>query len=338
MRIGIVGAGAVGGYLAASLARHGRDVAVVTRGPHLAAIRAHGLTLEDGRGRCTVRIPAAADPAELGPCDLYIVTAKHPALPAVARALAPVLGPTTPVAFAMNGVFWFYGHKFAPLGRPLPLTRLDPEGACATLIGPERALGIVVHSPNEVVAPGIVRNGGTMNRLVIGDTAAAPTPRLRAAAAALEGCGFTLETTTELRAAMWRKLMLNLSGAPLCALTGATRGQLVADAGSRRIAVTILTEALGVAAAHGFTALGIEPERESAAGAGLGHKPSMLQDLERGRPIEVDSILAVVQDLARDAAIPTPALDIVTALLRGRAATAGCLPGSAIPGSSRAEG
>ena len=326
MRIGIVGAGAVGGYLAACLARAGRDVVIVARGSHLAAILENGLTVETPDERFTVRLPAASDPTLLASCDLYIVTTKHPGLPAMATALAPMLREATPVAFAMNGIFWFYGHDFTPTGRPLPLARLDPKGVCATTIGPGRALGIVVYSPNEVIAPGIVRNGGTMNRFVIGDAGPGMTPRLTEIAAALDGCGFAIETTTELRAVMWRKLMLNLSGAPLCALTGASRGQLVADPAVRGVTEAILREALAVAAAHGFTDLGVDPARASAAGAGLDHKPSMLQDLERGRPIEFDSMVAVVQDLANDAGVPTPTLDVVAALLRLRAHAAGCLP------------
>ena len=339
MRIGIIGAGGVGGYLAARLARAGREVAVVARGPHLAAIQEHGLTLESGEERFTVRLPAAADPAELGPCDLYIVTAKHPALPAIAKALAPVLREATPVAFAMNGVFWFYGHRFAPTGRPLPLGRLDPDGACAAAIGPERALGIIVYSPNEVTAPGTVHNDGSMNRFVIGDTAPAMTPRLREIATALDGCGFALETTTELRAAMWRKLMLNLSVSPLSTLIGGTRSALVADPAVGKVAETILREALGVAAAHGFADLGVDPARASAASDGLDPKPSMLQDLERGRPIEFDGMVAIVQDLARDAGAATPTLDVVAALLRLRARLAGCLPDVPAPaGSGRQDG
>lgn len=322
MRIGVVGAGAVGGYLAARLARAGRDVAVVARGAHLGAIRAGGLALETPDEGFAVEVPASSDPADLGERDLYLVTVKHPALPAVAAMLAPHLGPGTRVAFAMNGLHWYYGQGFRPLGRDLPAGRLDPDGAVARAIGAERSLGIVVRSPNEVVRPGVVRNRARDNRLVVGE--AVPGGDAAAAVAeALGGCGFAVEAVPEIRRPMWAKVAGNLALGPVAGLTGSTEAAILADPGTRDLVLALFREALAVAAAHGFAFPEVDPAAVLAPGDHVpDHKPSMLQDLERGRPVEADAIVAIVRDLARDAGVATPAIDLVLPLLLRRAAVA----------------
>jgi len=312
MRIAVYGAGSVGGYLAARLARAGREVAVIARGGHLAAIRAQGLTLETPDERFTVAVEASDDPAEIGPVDLVLVTAKTTANPAVAAGIAPLLGPTTPVVFAQNGVFWWYGQGFAP-PVPAPVTRLDPTGALAAAIAPERRRGLVVYSPNEVTAPGVVHCGSTKNRFVLG----APEPALPLddVAAALHGAGFGLETTADIRGVMWKKLLVNISTGPVTALTRATAAGVVEDPGTALVSRRLIEEALAVAEAHGFQDLGIDPIALSKAGSRPDHKPSMLQDVERGRPFEIDSMARVVKDFARAAEIATPTLDVVLALV-----------------------
>ena len=334
MRICIYGAGAIGGYLAARLARAGREVSLIARGDHLEAVRSRGLTLVTPAERFTVH-PRAAERAEgLGQQDLVIVTAKTPALPGIARGLHPLLGPDTPVAFAVNGVFWFYGDGFTPGGRTLDTSRLDPESLLHRLVGPERSLGMVIYSPNEVVEPGIVRNGREHdNRFVLGealppDATAGGQDRAAALAMALDGCGFGIEGTADIRREMWMKLVRNISGSPLCALTGADIRTAFADPAIRRTAAALLSEALAVAAAHGFGELGIDPESQLQQRGHLAHKPSMLQDLERGRPLEIDTMLAIVADFAAAAQIPVPTLETVLGLLTVRARVAGCLPAS----------
>jgi 2-dehydropantoate 2-reductase len=326
MRICIFGAGAIGGYLAARLARAGRDVSLVARGPHLQAIRANGLTLETPQERFTVNPRASDDPAKLGPQDLVVITAKTPALPEVARRIEPLLGPDTPVVFGVNGVFWFYGDGFAPGGVALDTSRLDPDGLLARHIGRGRALGMVIYSPNEVIAPGMVRNRRTHgNRFVLGEPVADPSgKRLARIVAMLDGCGFAVEASPDIRLEMWKKLARNVSGSPLCALTGADGGTLVADDDLRRLSAELMRETLAVAAAHGFTDLGADPEELRQHRSSTGHKPSMLQDMERGRPIEFDSMLGILRDFARQANVPTPVLDIVAPLLAMRAKVAGC--------------
>ena len=251
------------------------------------------------------------------------MTTKAPALPAVARAIGPLLGPDTPVVFAMNGVFWWYGHGFAPNGRTLDLGRLDPGGLLHRHVGPDRSLGMVAYSPNEVMEPGVVHNDRASNRFVLGEPGGAVTARARAIHGALDGAGFQVELTEDIRREMWRKLLSNISTAPVSALTGARSSEVVGDARARAVARRLMEEAIEVAAGHGFTGLGVDPERRTAAGSKAPHKPSMLQDLERGRPMEIDSMVGVMADFAAAAGIPTPVLDTVLALLALRARVAG---------------
>jgi 2-dehydropantoate 2-reductase len=324
-RICVFGAGAVGGYLAARLAHAGREVSVVARGAHLAAIRQDGLRLVTPEESFVTHLAASSDPSDLGPQDLVVVAVKAPALPEVARAIGPLLGPGTPVAFAMNGVQWWYGHGFAPGGHELDLSRLDPGGALDQALGPDRALGMIVYSPNEVIEPGVVRNGGGRNRFVLGDPAGPRSERVETVRAALAGAGFTVEATDDIRHEMWLKLVRNVSTGPLCALTGARASDIVDDPGTRAVARAMVVEALAVAASHGF-ALGIDPDASSRPGTRPVHKPSMLQDLERGRPMEIDAILGMVVDFAAQAGVPTPTLSTVLALLSLRARGAGLQP------------
>ena len=323
MKIAVYGAGSVGGYLAARLAKAGREVAVIARGEHLAAIQANGLVLETPDERFAVKVQASDDPGRIGPVDLVLVTAKTTANQAVAGGIAPLLGPETPVVFAQNGVFWWYGQGFRP---PVPATttRLDPAGRLAAAIAPERRLWLVVHSPNEVRAPGIVKNGSTRNRFVLG--AADPSRPLDDAVAALDGAGFVLERTGDIRAAMWRKLLVNVSTGPVTALTRATAAGVVEDPGTAALSRRLIEEALAVAEAHGFDDLGIDPVTLSQPGSRPRHKPSMLQDVERGRALEIDSMARIVQDLAREAGVATPTLDLVLALLIRLARTRGIYP------------
>jgi 2-dehydropantoate 2-reductase len=325
VRICIYGAGSVGGYIAARLAKAGRDVSVVARGAHLAAIRERGLTLVTPEERFTVTLPADEDPAKLGRQDLVIIATKTPALPQVAERIGPMLGPDSQVVFAVNGVFWFYGHGFAP-GAPIDTSRLDRDGTLARLIGPGRALGMVIYSPNAVPEPGVVENGGKINRFVLGAPAAGDLGRAERAVAALDGAGFGIELSPQIRREMWQKLSRNVSSSPVCALTGALLDRALGSPGLRMVAVALMTEALAVAHAHGFTDLGIDPEVEMAKSGKLPHKVSMLQDLELGRPMEIDSQLAIVQDLGRQAGVATPTLDALLPVLTLKAQLAGCYP------------
>lgn len=324
MRIGIYGAGAIGGFLAAHLARAGRDVAVVARGAHLDAIRAKGLTLELPDETFTVPLEASDDPAAIGPVDVVIVTLKTTANPAVARGIGPLLHDRTAVVFGQNGIFWFYGAGFDP-GVPFDTGRLDPGGRLAAAVPPERAMGLVIYSPNEVTEPGRVVCSSRKSHFELG-AATAGNAQLAEVAAALGGAGLDLRTTPDLRAAMWAKLLLNLSAGPMSALTGSDAAGLIQEPGITNVCRQMVVDAAAVAAAHGFGDLGIDPEALVAPDSRGPFKPSILQDLERGRPMEVDSLVAIVQDFARSAGVATPVLDTVLALLMLLARERGLYP------------
>ncbi|WGF86571.1 ketopantoate reductase family protein [Marinivivus vitaminiproducens] len=325
MRICIFGAGAVGGYLAARLAHAGRDVSLVARGAHLDAIRRDGLALETLSERFTVRPKASADPAELGPQDVVIVSTKTTALPDIAPRLAPLLGPDTPVVFAVNGVFWFYADGMAD---PAPdASRVDPGGVLHRAIGVERAMGMVIYSPNTVTAPGHVHNTGKANRFVLGEARGGLSDRLTALTEALSADGYGMTATDEIRLEMWRKLTRNVPSTLLCGLTGTPTADIYIRPELRALADRVIAETKRVAAAHGFAELGIDDVADRAHSAGLRHKPSSLQDLERGRPVEIDNQLAIIQDFARQSGTPTPDLDVLLGLLVVRAKAMGSYTG-----------
>ncbi len=313
MRIAVFGAGAVGGFLAAHLARAGRDVAVIARGAQLDAIRSGGLTLELPDETFTVALEASDDPAAVGPVDLVLVTLKTTANPMVAAAMAPLLHDGTAVVFAQNGVFWWYGEGFDP-GVPVDAARLDPGGRIKATLGPGRALGLVIYSPNEVVAPGRIRCTVADSQFHLGGPEAA-AGRVGRVASLIGEAGFRLEVPADIRAAMWRKLLLNLCTSPLSTLTRATEAGLESLPGMIEVGRGMVRDGLAVAAAHGFRDLGIDPDTLVAPGLRTAHRPSMLQDLERGRPLEIDALLTIVQDFARAAGVATPTIDTVLPLL-----------------------
>jgi 2-dehydropantoate 2-reductase len=325
MRICVFGAGAVGGYLAARLAHAGRDVSVVARGAQLQAIRERGLTLTTPTETITARPRASDAPRDLGIHDLVIVAVKTPALAEVAAAMKPLLGPETLVAFAVNGVYWFYGHGFAPNGGTVPGERLDPGGVIEREIGAARSLGIIVYSPNVVVAPGVVRNGGDSS-FTIGEALAGATEKAERVAAAMAGCGFETKVTGDIRRAMWRKLVDNVGNSPLAVLAGASIGAISAEPAAHELVLALRRETMAVAAAQGFPDLGIvdTARRQGAGAVRTSHKPSILQDLERGRPMEIDAQLVAVQELARRGGVATPVLDTLLPLVILRARLAGC--------------
>ena len=319
MRICVFGGGSIGGLLAAQLARSGRDVSVVARGAHLRAMAAGGLRLRTPDGEFTTRPAATDDPAVLGAQDLVVVATKTTALPQVAAGIAPLLHAGTRVAFAVNGVFWFYAHG---LPAAPDVVRLDPGGALARSVGAGRALGIVVHASAEVVEPGLVvnPNGG---RMLVGDATPGPGDRAREIAAALDCPGLAVTATDDLRRAMWAKLARNVGSSPIACLTGADSQAIAGMPALHRMADALRRETLAVAAAQGYPGITLETGRTTSS---VPMKPSMLQDLERGRPMEVETQLAIVQDLGRQAGVATPMLDTLLPLLVLRARVAGCLP------------
>ncbi|MDR0809494.1 MAG: 2-dehydropantoate 2-reductase [Gemmobacter sp.] len=323
MRICIFGAGAIGGYMAAKLARAGADVAIVARGPHLAAIQTGGLTLvEEGAEPVTVQVRASADPAELGEQDYLIITLKAHSVPPVVPAMQPLIGPGTTVVSGVNGVPWWYFHK---IGGDLEGTRLesvDPGGVQWNGFGPDRVLGCVVYPAAEVSAPGIIRHVEG-NRFSLGEPDGTKSGRAIALSQALQAAGLRAPVRPRLRDEIWVKLWGNLSFNPISALTHATLDLLCTDPGTRAVARNMMLEAQQIAEKLGVV-FPVDVDRRIDGGAAVGaHRTSMLQDLDAGRPMEIDALVRSVQELGRITATSTPIIDTVLALIRLRARVAG---------------
>lgn len=322
MRICIFGAGAIGGYLAAKLVQGGgAEVSVVARGPHLAALQSRGLTLIEDGVESTVPVRATDRAADLGPQDYVIVTLKAHSVPAVVPAMQPLIGPATTVVSGVNGVPWWYFHR---IGGPLEGTRLssvDPGGVQWDGFGPDRVLGCVVYPAAEVVRPGVVQHVEG-NRFSLGEPDGSKSERAVALSEVMQKAGLKAPVRPRLRDEIWIKLWGNLSFNPISALTGATLDMLCTDPGTRSVARHMMIEAQAIAERLGVT-FPIDVERRIDGGAAVGaHRTSMLQDLDAGRPMEIDALVRSVQELGRITGLPTPTIDTVLALvaLRGRVA------------------
>jgi 2-dehydropantoate 2-reductase len=322
MRVCVYGAGAIGGQLAVRLARGGADVSVLARGPHLAAIQRDGLTAHASDGHLNVRVQASDDPQALGPQDAVIVTVKAPALPAVAAGIAPLLKPDTSVAFVMNGIPWFYFHGIggALEGRRLP--KIDPDDALWRTVGPERAIAGVVYAASAVIAPGVIEVENADPRVVVGEPDGRESQRVQEIAAHINGGGMKAVVSSRIRDEIWNKLLGNLGNGPLCVLTQVSMSKLFDEPLCVQAALRSMEEAAAVA-----NALGAHPspnhEKRIAHSRGIDHKPSILQDLELGRPMEIDGIFDAPLELARMVGVPTPTLDLLVAMAKVRARAAG---------------
>lgn len=327
MRICIFGAGAIGGYLAAFLSRSGTEVSVVARGAHLKAIQERGLTVELADGATVhARPKASADPADLGRQDAVLVTVKQPSQPAVAETIAPLLGPTTPVAFLANGIPWWYflGHGGPDDGRSLP--RLDPGDRLRAAVGPERVIGGVIWPASSVPSPGTVRMiSGNSRGTFLGRPDGGTTPGLDALAGAFRAAELPVTVTPRIRDVIWEKLAFNLSAGPMCVLTRspvkATYEEPLLVETSRRL----MAEAQALIRAMGCT-IDFDVERVVGVNAKLGHRPSILQDLMAGRAMEIDALYTVPLELAASAGVPMPTLAMIAALIRVRAREDGLYP------------
>jgi 2-dehydropantoate 2-reductase len=322
MKICIFGAGAIGGYMAVKLVQAGVDVSIVARGAHLAAIQSRGLTLiEEGADPVTVQVRASANAADLGVQDYVIVTLKAHSVPPVVGAMQPLIGPDTTIVSGVNGVPWWYFHK---IGGPLEGTRLrsvDPGDVQWNGFGPDRVLGCVVYPAAEVSEPGVIRHIEG-NRFSLGEPDGSKSDRATALSQVLQSAGLKAPVRPRLRDELWVKLWGNLSFNPISALTHATLDVLCTDPGTRDVARRMMIEAQAVAEKLGVS-FPIDVDRRIEGGAAVGaHRTSMLQDLDAGRPMEIDALVASVQELGRITETPTPTIDTVLALvaLRGRVA------------------
>ncbi len=323
MKICVFGAGAIGGYMGVKLAQAGADVSLVARGPHLAAIQDKGLTLlEDGQAPQTVSVTASDNPADLGPQDYVIVTLKAHSVPPVVDKMQPLIGPDTTIVSGVNGVPWWYFHK---LGGPLEGTRLasvDPGNAQWNGFGPDRVLGCVVYPAAEVIEPGTIKHIEG-NRFSLGEPDGSKSDRAVALSKALMAAGMKAPVRPRLRDEIWVKLWGNLSFNPISALTDTTLDVLCTDEGTRSVARNMMLEAQTIAEKLGVK-FPIDVERRIDGGAAVGaHRTSMLQDLDQGRPMEIDALVGSVQELGRVTDTPTPTIDTVLALIKLRGRSAG---------------
>ncbi|AZV80168.1 2-dehydropantoate 2-reductase [Parasedimentitalea marina] len=323
MKICIYGAGAIGGYMGAKLALAGVDVSLVARGPHLAAMRDKGLTLlEHGADPVTVPVTVSDDPASLGHQDFVIVTLKAHSVPGIVPMMQPLLGPNSSVVSGVNGVPWWYFHK---IGGPLEGTRLtsvDPGNAQWDGIGPDNVLGCVVYPAAEVSEPGTIRHIEG-NRFSLGEPDGSKSDRAVALSNMLKSAGLKAPVRPKLRDEIWVKLWGNLSFNPISVLTDATLEVLCTDPGSRAVARAMMVEAQTIAEKLGVK-FPIDVDRRLDGGAAVGaHRTSMLQDLDSGRPMEIDALVGSVKELGLRTNTPTPTLDSVLALVQLRARSAG---------------
>ena len=318
MKVCVFGAGAIGGFLAGYLARGGVDVSVVARGAHLRAIQANGLTVEAPDERFTVPVHASDDPAALGGQDGVLVTVKAPSLPQIAGTITPLLRDDTPVAFLTNGVPWWYfhGHGGAMDGQRLPL--LDPDDVIWKAVGPRRTVGGIAWPASSVPEPGVVRVLSPKSRsTILGAPDGNTTPGIRALEQAFVAAGLPVSVETQIRDRIWEKLAFNLSAGPMCVLAQtpvrATHEEAALVEASRRV----LAEAEALIRALGRNAV-LDVEHIVSINMALGHRPSILQDLLAGRPMEVDALYNVPLQLAKLTDTPMPTLELLAALIRVR--------------------
>ena len=309
--------------MGAKLAQAGAEVSLVARGPHLAAIKDKGLTLaEADRDPVNVKINASENPADLGPQDYVIVTLKAHSVPAVVPKMQPLIGRNTTIVSGVNGVPWWYFHK---IGTDLEGTRLesvDPDNTQWNGFGPDRVLGCVVYPAAEVSKPGTIKHIEG-NRFSLGEPDGSKSERAVALSQALSAAGLKAPVRPRLRDEIWVKLWGNLSFNPISALTHATLDVLCTDSGTRAVAKGMMLEAQEIAEKLGVK-FPIDVERRIDGGAAVGsHRTSMLQDLDAGRPMEIDALIGSVQELGHLTKTPTPTIDTVLALTRLRARTAG---------------
>ncbi len=319
MKLCIFGAGAIGGYLAVELALSGQDVCVIARGAHLEAIQERGLTLQIHGREKVARVPADSDPRAFGPQDMVICALKAHQAFECAESFAPLLKQDTTVLTAMNGIPWWYFYKSGGRFEGQNLQTVDPGGRQWSSIGPQRAIGCVVEPACEVIAPGVIAHH-QFNRFIIGEPDGSRTGRVEELSRVLTAAGFDAPVRDNIRWNIWLKLWGNVCFNPISALTGATLGRMIDNPELRALCKTMMLETQAVNEALGVHIPAEMMDRRLAgAASATDHKMSMLQDLERGRSLEIDALVGVVQELGRLTGVKTPLVDAVLALIRERA-------------------
>jgi 2-dehydropantoate 2-reductase len=320
MRVCIVGAGAIGGYIAGRLALSGAaETSVLARGATLEALRSRGLRVQssgpEGPAEEVASVVAADSAAELGPQDVVVVAVKAQSAPAAVESMEPLLGPSTVVLPALNGVPWWFFDGFGGRCKGAHLNTVDPGGKMAAIVPASRVIGTVVHFSCSSPAPAVVRhfNG---ERLILGEPSGIATDRLSAVSAVLCEAGFTIDLSNNIRTDAWYKLWGNLTVNPVSALTGATAGQILADDLVRTFCESAMLEAREIGARIGCP-ISQSPTDRNAITRKLGNfRTSMLQDAEAGRRLELDALTGAVREIGVLVGVPTPAVDALHGLTR----------------------
>lgn len=322
MRICIYGAGAIGAWLGVELSLAGKDVTLIARGPHLEAMQKNGVKLLiDGEER-VAHPRCIEDPADAGSQDYVIITLKAHSLPGIADKIQPLLGPETAVVTGVNGIPWWYFYKLDGPYENHKLHSIDPGGKFWDAVGPERAIGFVVYPAAEIAEPGVIRHIEG-DRYTMGEPDGRSSDRTDKLCAALKEAGFKSRVRDNIRDDIWIKLWGNLCFNPISALTHATLDKVAGEAGTGDVCRLMMLEAQEIGEKLGAK-FRVDVDRRLAGGAAVGaHKTSMLQDLELGRPMEIDALVTVVQELGKLVEVATPTIDVVLALIRQRARVAG---------------
>lgn len=315
MRIAIVGAGAIGGYVGGRLCRTGADVVLVARGEHLRTMRDRGLTIDSPDGSFTVHPHATDDIRSLGTVDVVMLGIKAPSLPALAPQLRSLFHRDTVVVSMQNGVPWWYFQATGDSSPASRLERIDPGGVIAAAIDARRVLGSIAYFAAELIAPGVIHHTEG-NRLSLGEPDGTRSDRARTIAGALHAAGFRCRVTARIRTEIWVKLLGNVAFNPISALTRSTLEDLARDAETYRLVRTVMSETEAVATALGMELPVTIEQRLSGAEKVGAHKTSMLQDLEAGRPLELDALVGAVVELGDRMGIALPATQAVYACTR----------------------
>lgn len=315
MKVCIVGAGAIGGMIGVKLAHTGHEVSVILRGANLEAVRAKGMTLieENGTEVHVTPAKATASLAEAGPQDLVVLGMKAHQVAAVAPDLHHLMQDGTRIVTMQNGIPWWYFHKLGGPHEGTPVSSVDPDGTIAKHIDVNRVIGSVVYPASEVIRPGVIQviEG---NRFTLGELDGSDTPSIRAVADAFKAAGFKAPISSDIRSEIWLKVWGNLSFNPISALTHATLEQICTYAPTRELAANMMREAQAIGEKLGVQFKVSLDKRIAGAQAVGAHKTSMLQDVEAGRPLELQALVAAVMELGRITGVPTPTIDAVYAL------------------------
>jgi 2-dehydropantoate 2-reductase len=329
MKVTIYGAGAIGGHLGAMMCRAGHDVSLIARGAHLEAMRANGLRQITRDEEFTTHPRVTDDASTLSPQDFVVMSLKSYQAPGVVEAMRPLLGPDTTVATAMNGIPWWYFYKLAGKWENYRVKSVDPDGRQWDQIGPERAIGCLTYVASEVIEPGVVKSTSTGFHYQIGEPDGSESERCKRFQAAVAASGIACEIKPDIRKDIWVKLMGNVAYNPTSALTLAHTGAMTDDPPMEALLRRLMTEVISIGGALGADpgdriSARINATRERAPF----HKTSMLQDLERGRPMEIVPIIGAAAELAKLVGVDTPTIDTVLALVQLRAQMTGQLPGA----------